>query len=113
MSKFCRLGLTRYNLVNHGRTLDLTKIIKSLFFYCRGRISSVSSGGVNKAKNAVQSKIVKKNKIKQLRQLKCDQILEGKKAMSSGATPPILVVLIPLVPFESTMVQQINSLLGN
>jgi len=77
----------------------------------RGRIASVSSGGVNKAKNAVQSKIVKKNKIKQLRQLKCDQILEGKKAMSSGATPPILVVLIPLVPFESTMVQQINSLL--
>ena len=113
MPKFCRLGLTRYNLVNHERTLDLTKIIKSLFFHCRGRISSVSSGGVNKAKNAVQSKIVKKNKIKQLRQLKCDQILEGKKAMSSGATPPILVVLIPLVPFESTMVQQINSLLGN
>ena len=67
---------------------------------------------MNKAKNAVQSKIVKKNKIKQLRQLKCDQILEGKKAMTSGVTPPILVVLIPLVPFESTMVQQINSLLG-
>ena len=46
----------------------------------RGRISSVSSGGVHKAKNAVQSKLVKKNKIKQLRQLKYDQVLEGKKA---------------------------------
>ena len=37
-------------------------------------------------------------------------VAKEKKAMSSA--PPILVVLIPLVPFESTVVQQINSLLG-
>jgi len=77
----------------------------------RGRISSVSSGGVNKAKNQVQSKIVKKNKIKQLRQMKYGQILEEKKALSSGVTPPTLVVLIPLVPLETKILQKITSLL--
>ena len=82
-----------------------------LFLLHRGRISSVSSGGVGKAKNAVQSKIVKKNKIKQLRQMKYGQILEEKKALSTGATPPMLVVLIPLVPLETTVLQKISALL--
>ena len=82
-----------------------------LFLLHRGRISSVSSGGVGKAKNAVQSKIVKKNKIKQLRQIKYGQILEEKKALSTGATPPMLVVLIPLVPLETTVLQKITTLL--
>ena len=66
---------------------------------------------MNKAKNVVQSKIVKKNKIKQLRQMKYGQILEGKKALTTGVTPPILVVLIPLVPIETTVLQKITSLL--
>ena len=66
---------------------------------------------MNKAKNAVQSKIVKKNKIKQLRQIKYGQILEEKKALSTGATPPLLVVLIPLIPLETTVLQKITTLL--
>ena len=43
--------------------------------------------------------------------MKYGQILEEKKALSTGATPPMLVVLIPLVPLETTVLQKITTLL--
>ena len=63
----------------------------------RGRISSISSGGIRKAKHMKESKSARKNKLKQVRNLKQSQILELKKAATSGTAPPILVGLIPLM----------------
>ena len=64
----------------------------------RGRISSISSGGIRKAKHAKESKIARKNKLKQVRNLKQSHVLEFKKSVSTGAAPPILVALISLDP---------------
>ena len=77
----------------------------------RGRVSSVSSGGVSKAKNHVQSKLVKRNKMKQLRTLKTEQVMEMKKALSSGAMPPQFVLVVPLVPLEHSIIERLEVLL--
>ena len=66
----------------------------------RGRVSSVSSGGIRKVKK--ESKVAKKNKIKQLRQLKYEHILELKRGKST-IFPPELIAVIPLVPFEGEL----------
>ena len=63
-------------------------------------MSSVSSGGIKKVKK--ESKIAKKNKLKQLRQLKYESILELKRGKSTNF-PPELVAVIPLVPFDNDL----------
>ena len=72
----------------------------------RGRVSS--TGSISKAKHGLQSKIVKRNKLKQLKKLKNETISEGKKALSSGAAPPILVAVIPLVTLENPFLENLN-----
>ena len=79
----------------------------------RGRISSISSGGIRKSKHSKESKFSRKNKLKQVRNLKQSQILELKKAASSGNAPPILVALIPLCSLNENLNQAFEELLKN
>ena len=48
-----------------------------------------------------------------MRNLKTEQILQEKKAISSGATPPQLVVILPLVEISQDFLSQIKKLLEN
>ena len=79
----------------------------------RGRISSISSGGIRKAKHMKESKSARKNKLKQVRNLKQSQILELKKAATSGTAPPILVGLIPLCPMKEELRSTFEDLIKN
>ena len=76
----------------------------------RGRVSSVSSGGIRKVKK--ESKVAKKNKIKQLRQLKYEHILELKRGKST-VFPPELIAVIPLVPFEGELSTTLAKLMSS
>lgn len=79
----------------------------------RGRVNS-SNSSLFKAKHAgLQSKLVKKHKMKQIRQMKQEIIQNKKKAISSGSVAPHLVVVIPLIAggLECSLIETIANLL--
>lgn len=79
----------------------------------RGRVSSLSSGGIRKAKHNQVSRNTRRNKLKQVRALKLEPILEEKRCASSGVTAPILVAVIPLIPVDGVFVERLATLLNH